>query len=67
MLSGEIHHQLANSKADYLVTLPLMLSKVQEAIGQLHIQVDHLPLDPSCPEYLPHDYSSDITIPGCAG
>jgi len=37
--AGEIHHQLANSKADYLVTLPLMLSKVQEAIGHLDIQV----------------------------
>jgi len=37
--AGEIHHQLANSGADYLVTLPILLSKVQEAIGQLDIQV----------------------------
>ena len=39
MIPGEIHHQLANSGADYLVTLPLLLGKVQEAIGNLDIQV----------------------------
>ena len=38
-MSGEIHHQLANSRADYLVTLPPLLAKVQEAIGHLDIQV----------------------------
>ena len=75
ILSGEIHHQLANSKADYLVTLPPMLSKVQEAIGHLDIQVDleHQMNPPFCLDdnfylgNLPHDYSSVIMIPGCAG
>ena len=76
LLSGEIHHQLANSKADYLVTVPLLVSKVQEAIGQLHIQVDPqhkmiflLLLDHSCPENenLPLDYSFAIMIPGSGG
>ena len=46
MLPGEINLQLANSGADYLVTLPHLLSKVQEAIGHLNIQVRECAFSP---------------------
>jgi 4-coumarate--CoA ligase len=39
--AGEIRGQLVNSRARYIVTLPVLLAKVEEAVGDTDIQVSH--------------------------